>query len=232
MKKILLIGDSIRMGYDHYVQESMANVAKVYFPKENCSHTTAILRMIHCWTDDLKLYEADAVHFNAGLWDTVRIYGEDTLLRPETYAYNLERIVKRIHFLFPNAKVIFATSTPVQEEGYIDAFETRYNSDVEAFNQIACEVLPKHGVLINDLYHLMKGVPADYYSDQTHFYTAAATERLGKQVARTLCQALDIDESLLLTPDSAKYHCPMRGIPDKEAYVQQGHIYVRKESYR
>ena len=90
MKKILLIGDSIRMGYDHYVKERMANVAEVYFPNVNCTHTTTILRNLHSWTDALKLYEADAVHFNAGLWDTVRIYGDDTLLQPETYAEVLD----------------------------------------------------------------------------------------------------------------------------------------------
>lgn len=227
MKKILLLGDSIRMGYDHYVRERMANVAEVYFPNINCGYTTMMLRSLHSWTDALKLYEVDAVHFNAGLWDTVRVYGDGTLLRPETYADNLERIAERIHFLFPDTKVIFATSTPVQEDGYIEAFETRYNRDVEAFNQIACDVLPKHGVIINDLYGLMRDIPTEYYSDQTHFYTAAATERLGCQVAHVLCQALDLDESRLVLPEAAKYHCPTRGIPDKEAYRRQGHIYVQ-----
>lgn len=228
MKKILLIGDSIRMGYDHYVRERMQNVAEVFFPDTNCGYSTMVLRSLHSWADDLKLYDADAIHFNVGHWDTVRIYGDTTLSRPETYANNLERIAGRIHFLFPHAKVIFATSTPVQEHNYIDAFEARYNKDVEAFNKIACEVLPKHGIIINDLYGLMQNVPEDYYSDQTHFYTAAATERLGCQVTHALCQALEIDESLLVLPDAAKYHCPNRGISDKEAYIQRGHIYVRK----
>ncbi len=69
MKKILLIGDSIRKGYDAYVRERMANLANVYFPEENCTFTTNILRFLHVWTDNLKLYEADAVHFNAGASD-------------------------------------------------------------------------------------------------------------------------------------------------------------------
>lgn len=228
MKKILLIGDSIRMGYDHYVRERMQNVAQVYFPDTNCGYSTMVLRCLHSWADELKLYDADAVHFNVGHWDTVRIYGDGTLSRPETYADNLERIAERIHFLFPRAKVIFATSTPVQEENYIEAFEVRYNKDVEAFNRIACEVLPKHDVIINDLHGLMRDVPADYFSDQTHYYTAAATQRLGCQVTHALCRALDIDERLLVLPDATKYHCPSRGLSDRETYIQRGHIYVHK----
>ena len=228
MKKILLIGDSIRMGYDHYVKERMANVAEVYFPNTNCGNSTMVLRSLHTWADDLKLYDVDAVHFNTGLWDTIRIYGDGTMLHPENYADNLERIIRRIQFLFPKAKIIFATSTPVQEENYIEDFETRHNCDIEAFNRIACEALPKHGVVINDLYELMRDVPDEYYSDQTHFYTAAATERLGYQVAHILCQTLNLDESRLVQPDATKYHCPGRFTPDKEAYVKRGDIYVRK----
>ena len=34
MKKVLLIGDSIRMGYDNYVKESMKDFADVFFTKE------------------------------------------------------------------------------------------------------------------------------------------------------------------------------------------------------
>ena len=143
MKKILLIGDSIRKGYDAYVRERMTNLAEVYFPEENCTFTTNILRFLHVWTDNLKLYEADAVHFNAGLWDTLRIYGDDVLVKPDTYADNLKRIVRRIRFLFPNAKILFATSTPVWEDGYFTDFESRTNEDVRLYNRIARDFLPE-----------------------------------------------------------------------------------------
>ncbi len=36
MKKVLLIGDSIRMGYDKYVKDALNEVAEVYYPTENC----------------------------------------------------------------------------------------------------------------------------------------------------------------------------------------------------
>ncbi|MBE6612462.1 MAG: SGNH/GDSL hydrolase family protein [Ruminococcaceae bacterium] len=228
MKKILLIGDSIRIGYDSYVKERMQNVAEVYYPGENCAFSANVLRKLHTWADMLKLYEADAVHFNAGLWDTVRIYGDGTLTTPAAYADNIERIAKRIQFLFPGAKIIFATSTPVIESGFIDEFETRYNRDVEEFNRIACEVLAEYGVIINDLYGLLKDVPESCHSDQTHFYTGVATELIGNQVSRVLCDALDLDPAALISPDPQKFHRPDLYPGDRDTYIKQGHIYVHK----
>ena len=228
MKKVLLIGDSIRLGYDNYVKESMKNVAEVYFPTGNCQSSAVVLRTLHVWTDDLGLYEADAVHFNAGHWDTVKIYGDDPITPIETYADNIRRIAKRIRFLFPNAKIVFATSTPVYEPGYIEEFETRHNSDVERYNEAACEALAALDVTINDLYGLMKDQPLDCFSDQSHYYTAKATELLGGQVTRTLCDVLELDSSLVTYPNAQKYH-RTDVVPDMLAFEKKGHIYVRKQ---
>jgi len=49
MKKIVLIGDSIRMGYDKYVKESLDGIAEVYYPEENCKFAEYVLRFIGEW---------------------------------------------------------------------------------------------------------------------------------------------------------------------------------------
>lgn len=225
MKKILLLGDSIRMGYDNYVKESMADVAEVYFPEENCAFTTNILRNLHGWTDNLKLYEADAVHFNVGHWDTLRIYGDDCLTKPEVYRDNLERIIKRINLLFPDAKIIFATSTPCIESGYIADFEVRCDKDIRKYNEIACEVMEKHGIIVNDLYKLLEDKPESYHSDQSHYYTPEATVLMGDMVSAVLCDALDIDKSKLVKPDMSHFEL-RQAKGDKEMYIKRGDIYV------
>ncbi len=226
MKKIVLIGDSIRMGYDKYVRESMQNVAEVYFPAENCSFAEYILRHMHTWLDNLGVDEADVVHWNAGLWDTLRIYeDEECLTTIDAYVNTLERIDKRIKRLFPNAISIFATSTPVLEDGgYIKEFEMRYNKDIERYNAAACEVLSKRGVIINDLYSLVKDHP-EYHNDQTHYYTADGTELIGGQVNRVLCEALGIDTSELILPDKYKYQRTSIGVRDVDMYYKKGNIY-------
>jgi hypothetical protein len=229
MKKILLIGDSIRLGYDDYVKESMKNVAEVYYPAENCQSAAVVLTTLHAWADGLGLYEADAVHFNAGHWDNLRIYGDEPIMSIEAYAVNIRRIAQRIRFLFPDAKIIFATTTPVYEAGFIEEFVARRNSDIEAYNAAACEALADLDVTINDLYSLMKDQPVDCFSDRTHFYTAKATELLGGQVTRTLCDALALETSLLTPPDAQKYHKPEGLFTDIAAVEKKGHIYVQKQ---
>lgn len=231
MKKILLIGDSIRMGYDAYVRESMQALAEVYYPKANCGSSYTVLRSLHSWTDELGLYEADAVHFNVGHWDTVRIYKDEPITSLAVYQENVRRIAKRIRFLFPTAQILFATSTPVREEGFIEDFEMRFNRDVDRYNLAACEALEELGVTVNDLHACIKDCPSEWFSDQTHLYTAEATECLGGQVCRLLCERLALDPSLLLRPDAEKFHRPMAYPMDREAYERRGHIYVEKKKH-
>ena len=225
MKKILLIGDSIRKGYDLYVQKSFSGIAEVYYPEENCKFALYILKFLHYWKSELKIDNVDAIHWNAGLWDTLRVYGDDCLTRFDHYVDTVERIQKRIEFLFPNAVSIFATSTPVLETGFIKDFEMRYNADVERYNAAACEVLAKRGVVINDLYGLMKDAPESYHSDQTHFDTPDATERIGGAVNGVLCDALHIDRSRLILPDKAEFDQRATGKNDSQLYIKKGDYY-------
>lgn len=199
----------------------MANVAEVYYPSENCRFSGDVLRFIHIWKDELKIDNVDVVHWNAGLWDTLRIYGDDIIVKPDVHADYVERIMTRLKFLFPGVKIIFATSTPVIESGFIEEFEMRYNSDVEEYNRIACEIVKKRGGIINDLYTLLKDVSESYHSDQTHFYMADAMELIGGQVNRVLCQALEIDANKLIVPDKMKYH-QEKPLCDKDMFIKRG----------
>ena len=47
MKNVLLIGDSIRVGYDKSVKKSLEGIANVYFPEDNCRFASYLLRYIH-----------------------------------------------------------------------------------------------------------------------------------------------------------------------------------------
>ncbi len=226
MKNILLLGDSIRLGYDAYVKDSIQKIANVYYPSENCMFAAYILRFLHCWKDSLGIDTLDAVHWNAGHWDTVRIYGDDPLTRPDVYADYIERIINRIAFLFPGAKIIFATSTPVIEDGFIKEFEYRANADVELYNRIAAEVCRRHGVAVNDLYGLLRGKGDALHSDQTHYYTADATELIGRQVSEMLCEQLQLDKSALIKPDKSRF-AVQGGKNDRDMYTLRGKYYER-----
>ena len=118
----------------------------------------------------------------------------DVLPPPEVYEAFIDRICRRIRVLFPNAKVIFATSTHVVESRFPNPdVSHRKNSDIEKYNEIAVNVVKKYGFFLNDLYAAVKDLPEDCYSDMTHLYTPEGTSILTSAVLRSLCSALELD---------------------------------------
>ena len=159
MKKVLLIGDSIRQGYDRYVKMSLEGEAEVFYPEENCRFSVYVLRDLVTWNSRFKLSGGlDCIHWNAGHWDNARWYDGKNLVPIEYYADYIDRVCAEIGRLWPEAKMIFATSTPVIEppEG---AVLGRFNRDVERYNAVAVETVLRHGGIINDLHALMLGMP-------------------------------------------------------------------------
>ena len=195
MKKVLLIGDSIRMGYDKYVKNYLADSCEVYYPKDNCRFAQYTLRHLCDWKSALALGDdLDLVHWNVGLWDTLELYDDGCLTPLEFYAFFMEKICKRIKVIFPKAKVVFATSTPVLENRFPNPhFSKRLNSNVRKYNDIATEICSKNGFIINDLYSLVENVPEKYYSDMTHLYTPEGTQLLTDAVIQVICSTLDIE---------------------------------------
>ena len=190
MKKVILIGDSIRMGYDKYVLESLEESAEVYYPSENCKFAQYILRMLGGWKNKWP-EDIDLVHWNAGLWDVIELYGDGPLTPIEYYAQMIKRVDKRLRLFFPNAKIIFATSTAVIEAGNT-ADHFRSNANIEAYNQAAIEALKDTDTIINDLYALTKDAPEEWHSDRTHYKTPKAIQAIGGQVVDVICKELEI----------------------------------------
>ena len=176
MKNIFLIGDSIRFGatgsdgYGMHVKAKLQDIANVYAPDENCRFAQYTLRYLHEWASNVPKEEMDVVHWNNGLWDVLRLFGDEPLTDIETYGIMLKRVYKRIRILFPNAKVIFALSTAVIEEWGTPNF-FRYNKEIEQYNQKAVEVMNELDVEINDLYTLSKTFNNSLHSDWVHFGT-------------------------------------------------------------
>lgn len=152
MKKVFLIGDSIRYGappnspgYGVCVKQKLEGIAEVYAPDDNCRFVQYTLRHVHEWASQLEKDKIDVVHWNNGLWDVVRMFWDDPLTPIDVYVLMLERTYKRLKMLFPNARIIFATSTSVIEEwGYEDFM--RYNSEIEQYNAAAVAKMEELGV--------------------------------------------------------------------------------------
>ncbi|MBO5177771.1 MAG: hypothetical protein J6C07_09965 [Lachnospiraceae bacterium] len=196
MKNVLLIGDSIRIGYDKAIRNTLEGKANVYFPDDNCRFASYILRYLNEYKEYVMGDKpVDVLHWNAGLWDCLRLFGEEPHTPLEIYTYYIDRICKRIKNTFPEAKVIFATSTSVQTER-MSFDKIRYNEEIEEYNAAAVEVVTSYGFEVNDLYAASLSLPADAHSDEVHFYTPMGTRVFTEQVLSYILPALGIDEKV------------------------------------
>ncbi len=197
MKKVFLIGDSIRygahgkreIGYGYYVPELLKDKAEVFQPDDNCRFVQYSLRYLHDWAKNLNVGEdVDVVFWNNGLWEIVRILGDEPLIPVEQYGEMLVRLKKRINTVFPNAKIIFALTTPVLEELFGKDF-LRRNSDIEKYNKTAIEVLEPLDVKICDLYSTAKPILPKHHSDGVH-YDEIGASMLAQTVAEAITELL------------------------------------------
>ena len=144
MKKIVLIGDSIRMiGYGTPVAESLADEFEVWQPDDNCRFAKYTLRGLWDWQDGIR--GADIIHWNNGLWDVCALFGDGEFTPIDEYV----DIMLRLARLFKEraSTVIFATTTPVRPEN-----EHNKNETIKAYNDALVPKLAEMGIVINDLY--------------------------------------------------------------------------------
>lgn len=198
MKKLYLIGDSIRMGYAPYVKKALQGRAEVYFPPENCRFSAYTYYALGDWEATLRVGEdCDAVHWNVGLHDVIHFTGDEPVSTPEIYAFYLERIIHRIKFLYPNAVQIFANTTPVIEEQH-NFWLDRKNADIDVINAAAEKVMNENGIQINDMHSV---ITPECFCDKCHFNNPAGREATVKAVLRVVCPHLGIDFESLTMPD-------------------------------
>ncbi len=157
---MLLIGDSIRMGYERFVRELLAGKAEVYGVRVNCGPSSRGVRYLDDWLGDT---EWDVIHFNFGLHD-IKYMEADSKGKVKfvdfpqghrwtplgEYETNLSEITAKLKAT--GAKLVFATTTPVPEGTGI-----RRKGDAALYNLIALRVMRRYGVQVNIFYSCKKG---------------------------------------------------------------------------
>jgi len=90
IKKVFLIGDSIRIGYQPFVKKNLKDITEVLSPEENCETSLKILKNLENWIDN---HEFDIVHINCGLHD-IKVEKERGInfIPIESYIENLKKI--------------------------------------------------------------------------------------------------------------------------------------------
>ena len=193
LPNVLILGDSISIGYTRQVRRGLEGKANVIRPKANCGDTPRGLAKIDAWLGDKKW---DVIHFNWGLWDLCyrhpesktqgrrdKVKGTISTPLPE-YEKNIEKLVVRLKKT--GATLIWASTTmvPEGEAGRVVGDDIKYNA-------AAARVMKKHGVLINDLHAASSAFAPEMFTKpgDVHFKTTGS-EKLAAQVVAVISKAL------------------------------------------
>ncbi len=187
LPNVLIIGDSISMGYGPFVQARMEGKANVYRLRQNGGPTAKGLKYIDQWLSDI---EWDVIHFNWGLHDLKRVKQGDKYISgtnqesPEQYAANLQMLVKRLKAT--RAKLIFAATTPVPA-----GCEKRDKGQAVVYNEIAKAVMKRNNIPVNDLYsYILPHLDEYMVSPGNVHYNKQGNQFLGKKVAEEISKNL------------------------------------------
>jgi hypothetical protein len=189
LPRVLLIGDSISIGYHLAVRDELKGVANVHRPAVNCGPTTRGVASIDQWLGDGKWA---VIHFNFGLHDLKYVDSQGKNADPgqgkpqvslADYEKNLETIVERMKKT--GARLIFATTTPVP-----DGSPARKLDDQNAYNAAALAVMKKHDVAIDDLHAFAQPKLAEIQLPANVHFKPDGSQQLGQQVASEIKKAL------------------------------------------
>lgn len=182
LPRVLLIGDSISIGYTIFARELLNGKANVHRIPTNGGPTTKGIENIDSW---LGKDHWDAIHFNWGLHDLKYMFDDQPQVDLAQYERNLDRLVTRLRKT--GARLIWATTTPVPN---LRVGPKRIPDDVLRYNEAAARVMKRQGVAVNDLYSLaMKRLAEIQIPDNVHF-TPAGSRVLAEQVAASILAAL------------------------------------------
>ncbi len=192
LPRVLLIGDSISIGYTVPVRSLLQGEANVLRPRTNCGPTIRGLEQIDTWLGDGKW---DVIHFNWGLHD-LKFMGSDgqnladpaastskRQVPPEEYEANLRKLVARLKKT--GAALIWCSTTPVPQGA-----KGRLVGDEVAYNKIAAKVMEENQVATNDLYAFALPKLEKIQRKADVHYTPEGSQALAEQVVKTIREAL------------------------------------------
>ncbi|MEM7654602.1 MAG: SGNH/GDSL hydrolase family protein [Bacteroidota bacterium] len=183
---VLIMGNSISIGYTPYVREALTKEANVYRIFENSRDLKKARNQLDKW---LAGDGWEVIHFNWGLHDLKYLKdgkldseGEQNI-SPEEYRELLTDLVQRL--TATKANLIWATTSYIPEGAL-----GRVRGEEEVYNQIAAEVMAQYpDILIDDQFALTAAHLGEQRERNVHFLPEGM-KRQGDQVADHIRQAL------------------------------------------
>jgi acyl-CoA thioesterase-1 len=192
LPRVLLIGDSISMGYTLPVRKLLDGKANVHRIPTNGGPSSNCMQNLDTWIGVAKW---DVIHFNFGLHDLVYM-GPDgaRLVDPKLpgarhqvplteYEKNLTAIAAKLKAT--GAKLIWCNTTPVPEGS-----AGRVADEALQFNEVAARVMTKSGIPTNDLHAHAKAKLKDIQLPANVHFTPEGSAYLAEKVAAEILKAL------------------------------------------
>ncbi|MFT5239469.1 MAG: arylsulfatase A-like enzyme/lysophospholipase L1-like esterase [Candidatus Promineifilaceae bacterium] len=188
LPNVLLVGDSISIGYTKPVMAMLKDVANVQRVNTNCGDTDKGLAMLTRW---LGSTQWDVIHFNWGLHDLCYRHADSktqgnrdkvkgSISVPlDQYEKNLEALVLKLKET--DAALIWASTTMVP-----DGEAGRVLGDDAKYNAVAAKIMQKHDIAINDLHALSMAFAGKYSAPGNVHFNKDGSARLAEQVADSI----------------------------------------------
>jgi len=175
LPRVLLIGDSITRAYYPEVEKHLEG--KAYVGRLSSSafiSDPVLLKQIEMV---LGQYKFDVIHFNNGMHGWQHSEKE--------YEQAFPKFLKTIQKYAPNAKLIWANTTPLKVSPNLPTDNQTQATDerISARNVIALKFVQAQGILVDDLNTPMRGHP-ELHSDNVHFND----QGIGIQAAQVVAQ--------------------------------------------
>jgi beta-glucanase (GH16 family) len=190
LPRVLLIGDSISIGYTLHTRALLKGKVNLHRIPTNGGHTAKGLAEMDKWLGEGKW---DVIHFNWGLHDLKYVVpGTGKLAAPpegkrvaavEKYVANLDALVKRMRK--SGAKLIFATTTPVPK-----GCGGRAAGDARIYNAAALKVMHARLVPVNDLYSFALPQLGKIQRPANVHFLPEGSKALATRVAASIIKAL------------------------------------------
>lgn len=189
LPRVLLIGDSISIGYTVPVQEMLKGKANVHRVPSNAGPTTNGLKHIDEWLGEKPW---DVIHFNWGLHDLKYIDDNGGLVDVaqgrqqvpiEQYEQNLRTLIERLKKT--DAKLIWRSTTPVPEGA-----NGRVVGDAAKYNAVAAAIMQEHGIPTDDQYTFAMSCLDEIQRPANVHFTPEGSRRLAEQVVKAISESL------------------------------------------
>ena len=191
LPRVLLIGDSISIGYTLPVRELLKGKVNLHRIPTNGGPTIKGLEQIDSWIGKKKW---DVIHFNWGLHDLKYMGPNGENLFPKEkggkvqvalvkYKKNLERLVSRLNKT--GAKLIWRNTTPIPPGS-----RGRYVGDSISYNSAASLVMIRYGIPTHDLFTLSRERMKEIMKPANVHFTEEGSKVLAESVAEVILEAL------------------------------------------